>query len=363
MKIEQIFEECSKRGASDIHLTVGKRPLLRIHGHLVELDGEDLKSADTEAYVKQITPERHFRASEQVGGADFSFTYDGRIRFRTSIYHQKGNCALALRMLPDQFMTMEQLGLPEGVRSLFFRPRGLILVTGPTGSGKSTTLSTMIDIINFERDCHILTIEDPIEFIHHHKKSVVNQREVGEDVPSFAEAIVRGLRQDPDVILLGEMRDLATMQAAITAAETGHLVFATLHTMGAAATVDRIVDVFPPATQQQIRIQLSVALLAVISQTLVPRIDKIGRVAGFEIMVATAAIRNLIRENKAYRINSEIQTGARFGMRTMDSWLIQLYESRTISYDSMLERAFDPAYVQANARPPGSGPIMPAKAR
>jgi twitching motility protein PilT len=238
-------------------------------------------------------------------------------------------------------LTLEQIGLPPQVKDLVFRPRGLILVTGPTGSGKTTTLSSMINVVNEERDCHIITIEDPIEYYHPHKKSVITQREIGPDVPSFSEALRRALRQDPDVILVGEMRDLETMEAAISAAETGHLVFATLHTTGAAATVDRIVDAFPTNQQEQIRMQLSTSIVAVISQVLMPRKDAPGRVAAFEIMIATPSIRALIRDNKTFRITSDIQTGGKWGMQSLNSHLISLWRAGTISYEEMVTKATD----------------------
>ena len=248
---------------------------------------------------------------------------------------------MVLRQIPNKLMTLDQIGLPPSIKDVLFRPRGLVLVTGPTGSGKSTTLASMMNIVNEERDCHIVTVEDPIEFYHNHKKSIVIQREVGVDVPSFSEALRRALRQDPDVILVGEMRDLETMDAAVTAAETGHLVFATLHTTGAARTVDRIVDAFPTDQQEQIRTQLASSLIAVISQVLLPRIDRPGRVAGFEIMITTPGIQSLIRDNKTFRITSDIQTGAKYGMNTLDSHLLELYESRIISYGEMITKAQD----------------------
>jgi twitching motility protein PilT len=259
-----------------------------------------------------------------------------------SAFKERGNYSLVLRQIPSKLLTLEQIGLPDQVKELLFKPRGLILVTGPTGSGKTTTLASMLNIINQERDVHIITVEDPIEYYHPHKKSVVTQREIGSDVPSFAEAIRRALRQDPDVILVGEMRDLETMQAAITAAETGHLVFATLHTTGAAATVDRIVDAFPTDQQEQVRTQLSVGLVAVISQLLLARVDKPGRVAAFEIMISTGGIRSKIRDNKTFQITSDIQTGTKFGMISLDAHLLELYMSNLISYDDLVTKSQDP---------------------
>jgi len=266
-------------------------------------------------------------------------------RFRVSVLRQKGVLGLVLRLIPTKMLSLADIGLPPEIKDLLYRPRGIVLVTGPTGSGKSTTLASMINIVNIERDCHIITVEDPIEYYHTHKKSVVTQREIGVDVPSFKEALRRGLRQDPDVILVGEMRDLETMEAAITAAETGHLVFATLHTTGAARTVDRIVDAFPTDQQEQIRTQLSSTIQAVISQLLLPRADKPGRVASFEIMIATPSIRALIRDNKTFRITSDIQTGARYGMITMDASLMSLFERGLISYEELITKCQDPENI------------------
>ena len=330
-----------QEGASDLHLAVGLPPVLRISGALCPLDSEPLRPEDTDRLMREITPPKHLKGFEEVNGADFGFPYKDLARFRVSIFRQKGHVGIVLRQIPTKMMTLEQIGLPPMVKDLLFKPRGLILVTGPTGSGKTTTLASMLNIINNERDCHIITIEDPIEYYHVHKKSVVTQREIGVDVPTFSEALRRALRQDPDVILVGEMRDLETMEAAITAAETGHLVFATLHTTGAARTVDRIVDAFPTNQQEQIRTQLSTSLVAVISQALMPRKDGPGRIAAFEIMVATPSIRALIRDNKTYRITSDIQTGGKWGMQTLDSHLIQLWREGRISYEEMVTKAQD----------------------
>ena len=276
------------------------------------------------------------------GGSDFAYAFSDQARFRVSVFKERGNTGMVLRQIPNKLLTLQQIGLPEQVRELLFKPRGLVLVTGPTGSGKSTTLASMLNIINEERDCHMITVEDPIEYYHQHKKCVVTQREVGADVPSFSEAIRRALRQDPDVILIGEMRDLETMQAAITAAETGHLVFATLHTTGASTTVDRIVDAFPTEQQAQVRTQLSVGLNAVISQLLLKRIDKPGRVAAFEIMFSTPSIRSRIRDNKTFMIDSDIQTGSKFGMISLDTHLLNLYTAGVISYDDLITKSKDP---------------------
>lgn len=330
-----------QEGASDLHLAVGLPPVLRISGRLCPLDSDPLQPADTERLMREITPPKHLKGLEEVNGADFGFSFQNLARFRVSIFRQKGHVGIVLRQIPTKMLTLEEIGLPPQMKDLLFKPRGLILVTGPTGSGKTTTLASMVNIINQERDCHIITIEDPIEYYHDHKKSVVTQREIGVDVPSFSEALRRALRQDPDVILVGEMRDLETMEAAITAAETGHLVFATLHTTGAARTVDRIVDAFPTNQQEQIRTQLSTSLVAVISQMLLPRKDAPGRVAAFEIMIATPSIRALIRDNKTFRITSDIQTGGKWGMQTLDSHLIALWREGKISYEEMVTKAQD----------------------
>ncbi|MGN1359479.1 MAG: type IV pilus twitching motility protein PilT [Kiritimatiellia bacterium] len=329
-------------GASDLHLRVGAPPMLRIHGSLQPLDVPPLSAEDTERLSREIANDFQLGEVEKDGGSDFGISFGDRARFRVSIFKERERLGLVLRQIPTTLLTLEQIGLPPEVQELLFKPRGLILVTGPTGSGKSTTLASMLDIINQQRDCHIITIEDPIEFFHTHKKAVVTQREVHHDVPSFAEAIRRALRQDPDVILVGEMRDLETISAAITAAETGHLVFGTLHTTGAAETIDRIVDAFPMNQQDQVRTQLSVGLVAVISQILLPRVDKPGRVAAFEIMITTPAIRSRIRDNKSFQIKSDIQTGAKYGMQSLDSHLLALHLAGKISYEEMVTKAQDP---------------------
>ena len=341
IRMDDLLSLAVQEGASDLHLAVGLPPVLRIHGSLMPLDSQPLTPEDTERFLKEITPANHLDDFKKVNGADFGFSFGDKARFRVSIFRQKGHAGLVLRQIPTKMLTLEQIGLPPQVKELLSRPRGLILVTGPTGSGKTTTLSSMINVVNEERDCHIITIEDPIEYYHPHKKSVITQREIGPDVPSFSEALRRALRQDPDVILVGEMRDLETMEAAITAAETGHLVFATLHTTGAAATVDRIVDAFPTNQQEQVRTQLSSSLVAVISQVLVPRKDGSGRVGAFEIMIATPSIRALIRDNKTFRIKSDIQTGAKWGMQTLDSHLIDLWRRGIIRYEDLLTKAQD----------------------
>jgi twitching motility protein PilT len=334
-------------GASDLHIRVGTSPTIRVHGILRRVEGPALAPQDTEELMCSITSENHIQHVREQGGADFGFAFGEAARFRVSAFKEKGNFALVLRQIPSKLLTMEQIGIPTSAKELLYKPRGLILVTGPTGSGKTTTLASMINIINEEREeTHIITIEDPIEYYHKQKKALVTQREIGVDVPSFAEAIRRALRQDPDVILVGEMRDLETIDAAITAAETGHLVFGTLHTTGAAKTIDRVVNAFPTNQQEQIRIQLSTVLQAVISQLLIPRIDKPGRVAVFEIMVNTPSIASLIRDNKTFRINSDIQTGAKWGMVTLDGFLMDKYLDGMISREEVVTKAQDPVTVQ-----------------
>ncbi len=331
-----------EEGSSDLHIETNSPPVLRINGGLHPLDTEPLRPEDTDRLMRTITSEDIIRQLMETGGADFGFGFKGKARFRVSVFKQKGAVGLVLRQIPNTLLSLDQIGLPPQTKELLYKPKGLVLVTGPTGSGKSTTLASMLNIINHERDTHIITIEDPIEFYHTHNQSVVIQREVGVDVQSFSAALRSALRQDPDVILVGEMRDLETMEAAISAAETGHLVFATLHTTGAARTVDRIVDAFPTNQQEQIRTQLSSTLEAVISQVLLPRIDKPGRVAAFEIMMTTPGIRALIRDNKTFRITSDIQTGARHGMITLDTSLLNLYKQGVISFENMILKSNDP---------------------
>ncbi len=327
------------RDGSDLHLAVGSPPVGRVHGHLTYFGERNLAPEDTERLMKSIASVDNQQEIQEVGGSDFGFAFEDIARFRVSIFKQKGNVGLVLRLIPNKILTFEQIGLPQSLKQVISQPRGLILVTGPTGSGKSTSLATMIDYLNTEFDYHIITIEDPIEYYHNHKKSLVNQREVGVDVPSFSEAIRRALRMDPDIILVGEMRDLATIEAAVTAAETGHLVFGTLHTTGAVRTIDRLVDAFPTNQQEQIRTQLAGNLKAVISQALLPRKGGFGRVAAFEVMITTPAIQNLIRDNKSYRITSSIQTGHKYGMNLLDEHLLALYKKGIISYDVAAGRA------------------------
>ena len=335
-------------GSSDLHIRVGIPPCIRVHGVLHRVEGPTLKAEDTEELMRSITSEEHIQHVRENGGADFGFAFGEMARFRVSVFKEKGNFGMVLRQIPSKLLTLEQIGIPLSVRELLYKPRGLVLVTGPTGSGKTTTLASMINIINEERDdAHIITVEDPIEYYHKHKKAVVTQREIHVDVPSFSEALRRALRQDPDIILVGEMRDLETIEAAITAAETGHLVFGTLHTTGAAKTIDRIVNAFPTNQQEMIRIQLSTVLQAVISQLLVPRSDKPGRVAIFEIMVNTPSVAALIRDNKTFRIQSDIQTGAKYGMVTLDGFLMEKFMAGLISRQEVITKAQDPITIQA----------------
>lgn len=354
MGIHQVLEEAVRRNASDVHLTVARPITFRVDGRLVPFGDKFLTPEDTEEFAKELASEQQLSQVERIGGTDFGYNLERGVRFRVSCFKQRNSFGLVLRFLPRHFFTFEQIGLPDKVVALLSRPRGLVLVTGPTGSGKSTTLASMINYINENYDVHIITVEDPIEYYHDHKKAIVNQREVGRDVPSFSEAVIKGLRQDPNVILIGEMRDLATMEAAITAAETGHLVFATLHTTGAARTVDRIIDVFPAHQQPQIRIQLASTVIAVISQVLLPRVDGPGRIAAFEIMISTPAIANLIREGKTHQIISELQTGAKYGTRTLDSHLLELYSKGIISYDDALSKSYDPAQFALQASQVGA---------
>jgi twitching motility protein PilT len=343
--MNELLQIVVDENASDLHFSVGKPPCIRLDGRLILLDSAPLGPDDTERFMRSITSEEQIQRVREQGGTDFGFAFGDIARFRVSVFKQKGYYGIALRLIPSKLLSWEQIGLPPGIKDLLFKPRGLVLVTGPTGSGKTTTLATMVDIINQEREVHIITIEDPIEYFHNHKRGIITQRELGVDVPSFAEALKRGLRQDPDVMLVGEMRDLETMEAAITAAETGHLVFATLHTTGAARTVDRIIDAFPTNQQEQIRTQLASSICAVISQILLVRASGKGRIAAFEVMVATPSIQNLIRENKTFRITSDIQTGAKFGMRTLDAHLLELYRRGDISYGDLLTKAQDPDAV------------------
>jgi twitching motility protein PilT len=345
IQIDRLLETCVRRGASDLHLAVGKPPVLRLHGHLRDLQTKVLEPEDTMALMKAITPERIQQEFEETGSGDFGFAFGTEARFRVSIFKQKGMASLVLRRIPNKLLSFEDIGLPEMARQICRRPRGIFLVTGPTGSGKTTTLACMINYINENFDRHVITMEDPIEYYHSHKKSLVVQREIGVDVPNFSEALRRALRQDPDVMLVGEMRDLATIAAAVTAAETGHLVFGTLHTSGAASTINRVIDAFPTDQQEQIRVQLANNLIAVLSQALCPRVDVEGRVAAYEFMYVTPGIQNLIRENKVFRIDSEIQTGKRYGMVLLDDSLWNFYTAGKISMEEAIDKSKIPGQM------------------
>lgn len=344
--IQTYLETAVRRNASDLHITVGKPPILRLDGELTNIDDKPLKPEDTSAMVKELIPENRFAAFEERGELDFNYSIGRMGRFRVNAYKQRGSYGMALRVVYGSIPGLDELGLPLVVSELARKQRGLILVTGPTGSGKSTTLAAMVDLINTERSCHIITLEDPIEYLHSHKRSIVNQREVGNDTQSFANGLRAALREDPDVILVGEMRDLETIATAITAAETGHLVLSTLHTNGAANTVDRIIDVFPPHQQEQVKVQLSGVLNGIISQQLLVKNGMKGRVGAFEIMISTNAIRNLIREGKTHQLQSNIQTGGKFGMQTMDKALLDLYHKGIISRDNALTYSFDYDYIR-----------------
>ena len=346
MQIDRLLDTVVRQGASDLHISVGRPPTLRLHGRLRSLATNVLSSEDTMSLMKQIAPERNQQELQENGGSDFGIAFSSLARFRCSIFKQRGAVSMVMRQIPNKLMTFEEIGLPEICLDLIRRPRGLLLVTGPTGSGKSTSLATMIDYINQNFERHIVTVEDPIEFYHYHKKSVVNQREVGDDVPSFNEALKRVLRMDPDVVLVGEMRDLETIEGAVRAAETGHLVFGTLHTTGAAGTINRIIDAFPTNQQEQIRVQLSTSLIAVLSQVLLVRKDRPGRLAAYEFLMVTPAISNLIRENKTFRIDSAIQTGKKFGMQLLDDHLWRMYTEGRIDAEEMIDKAKDPGALR-----------------
>ena len=337
--LAELLELTVKEGASDLHLTVGISPIIKVNGKLVRLEHEILRPEDTEAYAREILQDA-YEKYDAIGEYDTSYSIHGKGRFRVNIYKQRNSTALAIRVISLDMPTLDSLGYPETLKDICNLKRGLVLVTGPTGSGKSTTLAALINEINSNRESHIITIEDPIEFLHKHNKSIVNQREIGKDTLSYERALKAALREDPDVILIGEMRDLETISTAITAAETGHLVFSTLHTIGAAKTIDRIVDVFPPHQQEQIKIQLASVLQIIISQQLVETVDG-DRNAALEIKVATPAIKNLIREGKTHQIESSIQTGSKYGMRTMDMELANLYREGIITQETAMNSAID----------------------
>ena len=339
--IEEMLKTAKDAGASDVHITVGVPPKMRVNGHLLTMDYPRLLPDDTKILLDEIMSEQQKMRFEEQGEHDMSFSIPNMGRYRVNAFKQRGSVAIALRLVGTQVPAAEELGIPRSVVDLYQRKRGLILVTGPTGSGKSTTLAAIIDKINNNREAHVITLEDPIEYLHQHKKSMVNQREIGLDSQSYANALRAALREDPDVILVGEMRDFETISVAITAAETGHLVLSTLHTIGAASTVDRVIDVFPPHQQQQVRVQLANVLEAVISQQLIPKADDSGRVAAFEVLHANHAVRNLIREGKTHQLMSVMQTNRKLGMIAMDEAIIQLYREGKISKDMAIQFAQD----------------------
>ena len=340
--LDEILIQSVKVRASDIHLTTGRPPSYRIDGVLASIEGERLIPQMLEDILMPLMDVRHREELQNNGQTDFAYAISGVGRFRVNVFKQRGTLASVMRSLPFNIPEPEDLGIPAEVVEMTTRKRGLILVTGPTGSGKSTTLASLIHVINRNYPYHIITLEDPIEYLHRHDKSVVNQREIGSDSTNYAQALRAALREDPDVILVGEMRDLETISTAITAAETGHLVFSTLHTIGADKTIDRIIDVFPPNQQQQIRIQLASVLECVVSQQLLKKADGSGRVAALEILFANNAVRNLIRESKTYQISSVMQTSKRAGMQTMDDALYDLYMRKLIDADNAVTYAQDP---------------------
>ena len=340
--VEEMLRAAKEAGASDLHITVGVPPKMRVNGKLVTMDFPKMLPVDTASLLLEIMNEQQRAKFEEKGEHDMSFSIPQLGRYRVNAYKQRGSVAIALRLVGTQVPSAEELGVPDSVMDLYQRKRGLLLVTGPTGSGKSTTLAAIIDKINNNRECNVITLEDPIEYLHQHKKSMVNQREIGLDSQSYASALRAALREDPDVILVGEMRDFETISVAITAAETGHLVLSTLHTIGAASTVDRIIDVFPPHQQQQIRVQFANVLEAIISQQLIPKADGQGRIAAFEVLHANHAVRNLIREGKTHQLMSVMQTNRKMGMIVMDEAITQLYNTGKISKDMAIQFAQEP---------------------
>ncbi|MBI2841840.1 MAG: type IV pilus twitching motility protein PilT [Armatimonadetes bacterium] len=343
--VDDLLREAAERGASDLHLSVGLPPVIRIDGRLVRLDYNPLAPNDIQRLVYDILSADQIQWFEKSRELDFSYGVRDVGRFRVNVYRQRGSVGAALRAIPNQIPSFEQLRLPLVLHELCRKHSGLVLVTGPTGSGKSTSIACMIDKINCEREGHIMTIEDPVEYLHRHKKCMINQRELNTDTDSFENALRAVLREDPDVILIGEMRDLETISAALTLAETGHLVFGSLHTRNAPQTVDRVVDVFPPHQQAQIRVQLSNTIEGIIAQQLLPRLGG-GRIAAVEVLIATSAIRNLIREGKTFQIHSAIETGAQFGMQSMDKVLADIHRSGTVSYQDAASRSIDPENFQ-----------------
>jgi twitching motility protein PilT len=344
--LHRLFDLMVEKNASDLHLQVGRPPCLRVQGRLKNVNHPPLTPPEVTALIDEIIPKGKHAEFREVGSADFGHAHGTKARFRVAVFRSKGNDAMVCRLIPSKLLTFQQIGLSEKVIELLNRPRGLLLVTGPTGSGKTTTLATMVNHINEKEEVHIITIEDPIEYYHDHKTGIVTQREVGNDVPSFKEAIRRALREDPDVILCGEMRDLDTISTAITAAETGHLVLGTLHTTGSARTVDRIIDQFPPEQQEQVRVQLSVSIIGIISQVLMPRADGKGVVAAFEVLVMTPAIENHIRKNETFKIPSTIQTSRNLGMFLLDDHLWELFNQGAIDKGELLAKCQNPRAIR-----------------
>jgi twitching motility protein PilT len=343
IQINDLLSIVLERGASDLHITAGSHPVIRVHGSLVRLDQYPRLMPDQiRRMIYGILAQKQRERLEADLELDISYSLPGKARFRVNVYFQRDAIGAAFRMIPFEIKPLDSLGIPQQVADFARLPRGLVLVTGPTGSGKSTTLASLVDIVNVERPCHIMTVEDPIEFLHKHKLAVVNQRELGQDTHSFAAALKHVLRQDPDVILVGEMRDLETISTALTAAETGHLVFATLHTQDAPQTMDRVIDVFPPHQQQQVRVQLASTIQGVVTQQLLPTADGSGRAAACEILVATPAVRNLVREGKIHQIYSAMQAGGRFGMQTMDQGLANLVRSGKVTFEVAAEQCHAP---------------------
>lgn len=345
--IEDILKEAKEKGASDVHVTVGLPPKMRLNGKLIAMENfPKLLPPDTLAIAEEIMTEKQLEKLEENGQHDMSFSIRGVGRYRLNVFKQRGSVAMAFRVVATEIPSAESLGIPDGVSELYLKKRGLVLVTGPTGSGKSTTLASIIDKINNNREAHVITLEDPIEFTYQHRMSIVNQREIGTDSNSYANALRAALREDPDVILVGEMRDLETISTAITAAETGHLVLSTVHTIGASNTVDRLIDVFPSHQQQQIRIQLASVLEAIVSQQLIPANDGSSRVAAFEVLHVNSAVRNLIREGKSHQLLTVMQTNRKQGMISMDDAIIELYRSQKISREMAVQFAQDPDTMQ-----------------
>ncbi|MBQ3792933.1 MAG: type IV pilus twitching motility protein PilT [Lachnospiraceae bacterium] len=342
VSVVELLKQAKEAGASDLHITVGIPPKMRVNGKLITMDYPRMMPDNTMEALLEVMNEQQRLKFEEKGELDMSFSVPEMGRFRVNAFKQRGTVAMAIRLVGTSVPSVEELRIPDSVIELYKKKRGLVLVTGPTGSGKSTTLAALIDKINHNREAHVITLEDPIEYLHRHDKSMVNQREIGLDTGNYTNALRAALREDPDVILVGEMRDFETISVAITAAETGHLILSTLHTIGAASTVDRIIDVFPPHQQQQIRVQFANVLEAVVSQQLVPKADGSGRVAAFEVLHANYAVRNLIREGKSHQLLSVMQTNRKSGMITMDEALIQLYQNKEITSDMAIQFANDP---------------------